>query len=192
MVSDSVTNDILVAVAVVSAVAAIFSARSARKGVAYSRSARKADVSLHTVEVGISRSAAGQINIRPIAYFENVGKEPLRVLEIKTGYYEFKAKQFTSLTDDHGLASPIHRGVAFNHPWSFDLAGVPAGLTEQVAASLGKLALLVTVEYEGVISGRCAAKYYLGYKFGKNAYHLTIKDYLEMEPHLPNAFKRDA
>ena len=108
MVSNSVTTIILlIAAAFASAAAAAISALMAGKAVAYSRSVGKAAVSLRGVNVQVLRPAPDRVDVRPFAIFENVGKEPLQVLKIKTAYYEFKHQRFTVLTDDHGLVNAI-------------------------------------------------------------------------------------
>ncbi|MBE9503656.1 MAG: hypothetical protein IME96_05725 [Proteobacteria bacterium] len=188
--------NIAIIISILSVIVAFVSVAISWKSYDYAVSIEKAGVSLIDVNVTIKRDAPDKLSLRLLAILKNIGKESLKIKEIKTGYYDFNKEIFDILTENHSLLNTIHSEAVFNHPFSFFVQDIDSKLSDsEVEASLtdwiGEIALILVVKYEGKLSGDGVDKYYLGYKGLSKTHQLSEKEYLEMEPKITSDFRRN-
>lgn len=197
MVMDNTTVTVIaVSAAALSALAAGISAYMAYKSWDFNKELSQAKISLVDVKVDGRRIQPNQVELRFLFIFKNVGKEPLTIDERTWAHFDFKSSTFTHAGNTHGLVNAIHPEAEFNHPAILNLNDIDGNLTDaQIEALLpewiGHHAIIFRIKFTGSISGKNEIKYFLGYRGKSAVYQLADQEYIEMEPYLPDGFKRD-
>jgi len=163
----------------------------------YNRELSKAAVSLVKVEVDGKRVDKDKLSINFLFIFKNVGKETLKINELRLGHVDFKRKIFEQV-GKKPILNPIHTESIFNYNTSFIINIDPQIPNEKIGDILprivGKHALILKLKYKGtsVFSRKeIPLKYFLGYEGYGAVYQLTEDEYREIEGELPQEFKVD-
>ncbi len=177
--------------------ATLVSAIVAYKSCRYNRELTKAAVSLVKVEVDGKRVDKDKLSINFLFIFKNVGKETLKINELRLGHIDFKRKIFEQI-GKKPILNPIHTESIFNYNTSFIINIDPQIPNEKIGDILprivGKHALILELKYKGTSDfskKEIPIKYFLGYKGYGAVYQLTKDEYREIEGELPQEFKID-
>jgi hypothetical protein len=161
----------------------------------YNRELSKATLSLMEVRVDGKRADKDKLSIDFQFLFKNVGKETLKISELRLGHIDFKRKIFEQV-GKKPILNPIHTESIFNYSISFIINIDPQIPTERIGYILptiaGKHAIILKLKYKGssIFSRKeTSVKYFLGYEGRGEAYLLTEDEYKEIEDALPQDFR---
>ena len=180
--------------AVISSIAALFSFFMAFISWWYNRELSKAAVSLVEVKVYGEKVDKDKLRINFLFLFKNVGKETLKITELRLAHFDFKIKNLT-LGDKKRILNPIHAESIFNYPFSFTILIDPQISDEKIGNILpkivGKHAIILKLKYKGcsIFSRKETIRYFLGYEGYGAVYQLTEDEYKEIEEKLPQEFR---
>lgn len=182
-------------IAIIATTAALVSALMAFISWWYNRELSKASVSLVEVKVDGKRVDKDKLSINFLFLFKNVGKETLKISELRLGHIDFKKKIFEQV-GKKPILNPIHPESVFNYSTSFIMNVDPQIPNERIGDILptiaGKHAIILKLKYKGssIFSRKeTTVKYFLGYEGYGAVYQLTEDEYREIEGVLPQEFK---
>ena len=182
-------------IAIIATTAALVSSLTAFISWWYNRELSKAAVSLVEVKVDGKRVNKDKLSINFLFLFKNVGKETLKISELRLGHMDFKRKIFEQV-GKKPILNPIHTESVFNYSISFIINIDPQIPNERIGDILptiaGKHAIILKLKYKGVsIFSRkeTSMKYFLGYEGYGAVYQLTEDEYREIEGKLPQDFR---
>ena len=189
------TNKSVTTVAIIATTAALISSLMAFTSWWYNRELSKAAVSLVEVKVDGKRVDKDKLSINFLFLFKNVGKEMLKISELRLGHIDFKRKIFEQV-DKKPILNPIHTESVFNYSISFIINIDPQIPNERIGDILptiaGKHAIILKLKYKGssIFSRKeTTVKYFLGYEGHGAVYQLTEDEYREIEDELPQDFR---
>lgn len=182
-------------IAIIATTAALVSSLMAFVSWWYNRELSKSAVSLVEVKVDGKRVDKDKLSINFLFLFKNVGKETLKISELRLGHIDFKRKIFEHV-GKKPILNPIHTESVFNYPASFIINIDPQIPNERIGDILptiaGKHAIILKLKYKGtsIFSRKeTEMKYFLGYEGYGAVYQLTEDEYREIEGELPQDFK---
>jgi len=180
--------------AIIATMAALVSAFLAYMSWDYNKFLTKATVSLEDITVILKKESSTSANLKFLYLLQNIGQEPIRINKIDCGYYNFKADTFVEIYSDHRILNTIYPGAKFNQPVSFDITGINPLLSNSeienfVPEWVGKIALIMIIEFKGDRSKKQLIKFYSGYEGLSKTYQLSVKEYEKIKERLPALYK---
>jgi len=182
-------------IAIIATAAALVSSIMAFISWWYNRELSKAAVSLVEVKIDGKRVDKDKLSINFLFLFKNVGKETLKITELRLGHIDFKKKIFEQV-GKKPILNPIHPESVFNYSISFIMNVDPQIPNERIGDILptiaGKHAIILKLKYKGssIFSRQeTTVKYFLGYEGYGAVYQLTEDEYREIKGNLPQEFK---
>lgn len=182
-------------IAIIATTAALVSSLTAFISWWYNRELSKAAISLVEVKVDGKRVDKDKVSINFFFLFKNVGKETLRISELRLGHIDFKRKIFEQV-GKKPILNPIHTESVFNYSISFIINIDPQTPNERIGDILptiaGKHAIILKLKFKGssIFSRKeTPVKYFLGYEGYGAVYQLTEDEYREIEGELPQDFR---
>jgi len=182
-------------IAIIATIAALVSSLMAFISWWYNRELSKAAVSLVEVKVDGKKSDKDKLSINFLFLFKNVGKETLKISELRLAHIDFKGKIFEQV-GKKPILNPIHTESIFNYSVSFIINIDPQIPDERIGDILptivGKQAIILKLKYKGssIFSRKeTSVKYFLGYEGYGAVYQLTEDEYREIEGELPQEFR---
>jgi hypothetical protein len=161
----------------------------------YNKELSKAAVSLVDVKVYGEKVDKDKLRINFLFLFKNVGKETLKITELRLAHFDFQIKNLT-LGDKKRILNPIHAESIFNYPFSFTILIDPQIPDEKIGDILpqivGKHAIILKLKHKGcsIFSRKeTTIRYFLGYEGYGAVYQLTEDEYKEIEEKLPQEFR---
>lgn len=182
-------------IAIIATCAALISSLMAFTSWRYNRELSKAAISLVEVKVDGKRVDKDKLSINFLFLLKNVGKESLKISELRLGHIDFKRKIFEQVGNKQ-ILNPIHSESVFNYPISFLIHIDPQIPNEKIGDILptiaGKHAIILKLKYKGssIFSREeTSEKYFLGYIGYGAVYQLSEDEYKEIENELPQDFR---
>lgn len=182
-------------IAIIATTAALVSSLTAFISWWYNRELSMAAVSLVDIKVDGKRVDKDKLSIQFLFLLKNVGKETLKIGELRLGHIDFKRKIFEQV-GKKPILNPIHTESVFNYSVSFIINIDPQIPNERIGDILptiaGKHAIVLKLKYKGssIFSRKeIPVKYFLGYEGHGAVYQLTEDEYKEIEGELPQDFR---
>ncbi len=184
-------------IAIIATTAALVSSLMALISWWYNRVLSRAAISLVEVKVDGKRVDKDKLSINFLFFLKNVGKETLKISELRLGHIDFKRKIFEQV-GKKPILNPIHTESVFNYSVSFIINIDPQIPNERIGYILPtitvKHGIILKLKYKGssIFSMKeIPVKYFLGYEGYGAVYQLTEEEYKEIEGELPQDFKVD-
>jgi len=184
-------------IAIIATAAALVSSIMAFISWWYNRELSKAAVSLVEVKVDGKRVDKDKLSINFLFILRNVGRETLKISELRLVHVDFKKKIFEQV-GKKPILNPIHTGSIFNYNISL-IVNIEPEIPNEIIGDIlprivGKHALILRLKYKGtsIFSRKeVTIKYFLGYEGYGAVYQLTEDEYREIKRKLPQEFMAD-